>query len=685
MSGVISCRQCGCSEIDSDPARGDAVCTNCGYVLEESIIVSEVAFEEDGHGGSSAIGQFVSAESRGGGGISGAPTGFHSGVGKESREITLRSAKKKIVEVAQQLRLNQHCIDMAFNFFKMALHKQLTKGRKNSLTIAACVYMTCRIEGTPHLLIDFSDVVQMDVYALGRAYVQISRALYINIPAVDPCMYILRFAHKFELGDKTHDVAMTALRLVQRMKRDWIHLGRRPSGLCGAALLIAARLHNFSRTIHDIISVVKVHETTLRKRLIEFGETPSSSLTLDEFMSVDLEEEHDPPSFKAARIKDRDRLQRLLDEEVNDQFQQIQQKIEEELDKRRSKALKKRAEAALRINDTVVGSSGRETDDATRFIVESTMSAINEVIAPVNHGAHSDRPASPNVRDIDRMLMPPPSTVDENQLNQGLAIQQHLRLPSPVPDLTVTLPEESEDGELDLDGIDDNEIDAYLMTREEALKKKETWEKINADYIQQQKIKQEQLEKERLEGKPEKKKKKKQAKPKPTFQAKSANEAIKIMLMERKMSNKINYDVLRSLTSGVDGVEGLLSGNDEANVVSAEPITVIESGPVVPPARKRKLTESETEEKPIVASTSKKSKTVKIKTESKPSVADLKVGILEQPVVIEETSAEVVVESGPVNVEDFDDENESDVEEELSARQLLTQFRGEDEGDDDYY
>ncbi|CAL8111524.1 unnamed protein product [Orchesella dallaii] len=681
MSGVISCRQCGCSEIDSDPARGDAVCTNCGYVLEESIIVSEVAFEEDGHGGSSAIGQFVSAESRGGGGISGAPTGFHSGVGKESREITLRSAKKKIVEVAQQLRLNQHCIDMAFNFFKMALHKQLTKGRKNSLTIAACVYMTCRIEGTPHLLIDFSDVVQMDVYALGRAYVQISRALYINIPAVDPCMYILRFAHKFELGDKTHDVAMTALRLVQRMKRDWIHLGRRPSGLCGAALLISARLHNFSRTIHDIISVVKVHETTLRKRLIEFGETPSSSLTLDEFMSVDLEEEHDPPSFKAARQKDRDRLQRLLDEEVNDQFQQIQQKIEEELDKRRSKAIKKRAEAALRINDAI-GSSVNESDDATRFIVESTLSTINEVISPVNPGSHLECPASPNIRDIDRILMPPPSTGDENQ--GQIIIQQHLQLASPVPDLTGT-PDENDDGELDLDGIDDDEIDAYLMTREEALKKKETWEKINADYIQQQKIKQEQLEKERLEGKPEKKKKKKQAKPKPTFQAKSANEAIKIMLMERKMSNKINYDVLKTL-SGVDGAEGLLSGNEEASTASTEPVTVIESGPVVPPSRKRNLTESETEDKPAVASTSKKSKPVKIKTESKPSTVDLKVGIIEQePVVIEQGSAEVVVESGPVNVEDFEDENESEGEEELSARQLLTQFRGEDEGDDDYY
>jgi transcription factor IIIB subunit 2 len=46
-------------------------------------------------------------------------------------------------------------------------------------------------------------------------------------------------------------------------------------------------------------------------RLIEFGETPSSSLTLDEFMTVDLEEDQDPPSFKAARKKDRERLQKV--------------------------------------------------------------------------------------------------------------------------------------------------------------------------------------------------------------------------------------------------------------------------------------------------------------------------------------------------------------------------------------
>lgn len=42
---------------------------------------------------------------------------------------------------------------------------------------------------------------------------------------------------------------MIALRLVQRMKRDWIDVGRRPTGLCGAALLLAARFHNFNRLV----------------------------------------------------------------------------------------------------------------------------------------------------------------------------------------------------------------------------------------------------------------------------------------------------------------------------------------------------------------------------------------------------------------------------------------------------
>lgn len=70
-------------------------------------------------------------------------------------------------------------------------------------------------------------------------------------------------------------------------------------------------MHDFSRTPIDIVRIVKIHESTLRKRLIEFGETPSSALTLDEFMTVDLEAEQDPPAFKVARKRDKERLQKV--------------------------------------------------------------------------------------------------------------------------------------------------------------------------------------------------------------------------------------------------------------------------------------------------------------------------------------------------------------------------------------
>ena len=47
----------------------------------------------------------------------------YGGFGRESREITLENGKRRIKEVASQLGLNATCIDMAFNFYKMAVSR----------------------------------------------------------------------------------------------------------------------------------------------------------------------------------------------------------------------------------------------------------------------------------------------------------------------------------------------------------------------------------------------------------------------------------------------------------------------------------------------------------------------------------------------------------------------------------
>lgn len=91
------------------------------------------------------------------------------------------NAKKKIKTVANLLNLNSVCIDQAFGFYKMALNRRLTHGRKNSHVIAACVYMVCRLELTPHILLDLSDIMSVNVYSLGQTYLRLTSALSIKV------------------------------------------------------------------------------------------------------------------------------------------------------------------------------------------------------------------------------------------------------------------------------------------------------------------------------------------------------------------------------------------------------------------------------------------------------------------------------------------------------------------------
>jgi transcription factor IIIB subunit 2 len=109
-----------------------------------------------------------------------------------------------------------------------------------------------------------------------------------------------------EFEEKNYAVISDALRLVSRMDRDWIKLGRRPAGICAAgsihllnviALFIAARMNGMNRTIQEIVHVVKICGATLRKRLEEFGNTDSAALTVDMFTKVWLDSSKDPPCF----------------------------------------------------------------------------------------------------------------------------------------------------------------------------------------------------------------------------------------------------------------------------------------------------------------------------------------------------------------------------------------------------
>ena len=149
--------------------------------------------------------------------------------------------------------------------YTLAVEHRFTKGRKSMNVVAVCLYVACRQKETRNfMLIDFSDLLQVykcfpfifdllapfhpllfskvNVFELGHTYLQLVQTLNLRLPLVDPSHYISRFSALLEFGDETHTVATDAVRLVQRFDRDWMTRGRRPAGICGAALLLAARI-----------------------------------------------------------------------------------------------------------------------------------------------------------------------------------------------------------------------------------------------------------------------------------------------------------------------------------------------------------------------------------------------------------------------------------------------------------
>uniref|UniRef100_A0A4X1U0B1 Transcription factor IIIB 90 kDa subunit n=1 Tax=Sus scrofa TaxID=9823 RepID=A0A4X1U0B1_PIG len=467
-------------------------------------------------------------------------------------QTAVTDGRRQIHHLGNQLQLNQHCLDTAFNFFKMAVSKHLTRGRRMAHVIAACLYLVCRTEGTPHMLLDLSDLLQVNVYVLGKTFLLLARELCINAPAIDPCLYIPRFAHLLEFGDKNHEVSMTALRLLQRMKRDWMHTGRRPSGLCGAALLVAARMHDFRRTVKEVIGVVKVCESTLRKRLTEFEDTPTSQLTVDEFMKIDLEEECDPPSYTAGQRKLRMKeLERVLSkqlEEVEGEICSYQDAIEIELENSRPKA--KGALASLTKDGSAEDgtSSPFGEEDAEDEELEAAASHLNkdfyqELLGSGIPGS-SEAAGGPEggVRPpaLESLLGPLPTAAS---LGISDSIRECISSQSQDPK------DPSADGELDLSGIDDLEIDRYILNEAETRVKAELWMRENAEYLREQREKEARIAKERELGVYKEHKPKKSCKRREPIQASTAGEAIEKMLEQKKISSKINYSVLRDLDS----------------------------------------------------------------------------------------------------------------------------------------
>ncbi|KAL8816866.1 MAG: hypothetical protein Q9223_004202 [Gallowayella weberi] len=328
---ISVCTAKGCESTDLGEDNGYLVCQSCGTILQETNIVSDNTFIETSGGDSMRAGVTVSNDASRARVYD--PVGARIAGGMSSRELSEAHGRDAIREVAgHPLNIVQDLQGTAMQVYKLALANNFVQGRQTKSVAAVCLYIACRKskENNKWMLIDFADKCDINVFKLGMTFKALLAVLHLSAGDFGDLMpiheesLILRFAEQMGFGRMKQRIANEASRIVQRMKHDWISHGRRPAGICGAALLLAARMNNFRRTVREVVYIVKVAEVTVSKRLDEFKSTESSGLTVAQFRDPDLSPppQADPPAFKSkekakAKAKEKKRQKRLKKPNVN--------------------------------------------------------------------------------------------------------------------------------------------------------------------------------------------------------------------------------------------------------------------------------------------------------------------------------------------------------------------------------
>ncbi|KAH7915131.1 BRF1-domain-containing protein [Hygrophoropsis aurantiaca] len=549
------CSDCGGTVIEYDAAAGNGFCVKCGTVVEENTIVNEIAFGETSAGAAMVQGSYV-----GQGSTHARMNGpFGNRGSSESREQTIANASRKIQSFAAALRLSEVVSLAATRLYTLAVEHKFTKGRKSINVAAVCLYVACRQkESRNYMMIDFSDLLQVNVFELGHTYLQLVQTLNLKLPLVDPSHYISRFAALLEFGEETHKVATDAVRLVQRFDRDWVTRGRRPAGICGAALLLAARMNNFRRSVEEIVQVVKIADTTLKKRLEEFKRTPSGALTLADFRTVWLDEEMDPPAFTKGKEKEERERQEAAGNGKKPDKKKLKKgkrkRIESDESEGEGTGNRPPEQLPGPIIDPALFNQGilAGTVASTPLFYpeddEPLYANIDPSLRPIPHEQSSDPQLDSSATAIedtvDRVLAEEVATFLQN--TQGTVLSEALD--------EAEQRRQAQFSEVDeLQGLDEDELDRFILTGDEVKIKERVWVEINREYLEGIAAKGQQAETGASATK-SRKKRKTTNKPRDesTPSGNTAAESVRnLMKKNPKYSKRINYDALKDLF--VDG------------------------------------------------------------------------------------------------------------------------------------
>jgi len=266
----LSCVECG-GRLIQDHFHGEVVCTHCGLVNQEAMIVED--FQESI---SHENGNWFWGEKDGKGNTLSERRKHHlrnlkrldqSSQIKNGTERNLKISLQELRRMVTYLYLPEHIASTSALFYRFAVIQKLTVGRNAEDFLAASLYCACLKSHHPLTLAELLTSLErmgwhFSQKKVGKAVKLLKRELHLKAAPPTPQLLISRFCSRLQLDKeiekKTRDI------LFQIQKKEL--LDGRPGGIAAAAIYIASHLCGKKVSQKHLAQVAGVTDNTLRSQ-----------------------------------------------------------------------------------------------------------------------------------------------------------------------------------------------------------------------------------------------------------------------------------------------------------------------------------------------------------------------------------------------------------------------------------
>jgi transcription initiation factor TFIIB len=291
MSAKLQC-ECGNTEIITDPATGEQICTACGTVLNEKILDHGPewrAFNPEQTESLTRVGAPLTPLIHDNGLSTTISWKSQDATGRsltqderqrqfrlrkwqrrtsasDSTQRNLTQALSELTRIADELNLPQNTRETAAMIYRKAVKEGLIKGRTIQSVVASAIYMACRQCQVIRSLDDIARAATITRKEAARNYRHLYKQLQPEVPPVDKDNLITKYVNLLRIGGQTEQLCR---RIMDQASEQRLTIGRAPEGITAAALYISCKINQEDRTQGEIAKAAQITEVTIRNRYKE--------------------------------------------------------------------------------------------------------------------------------------------------------------------------------------------------------------------------------------------------------------------------------------------------------------------------------------------------------------------------------------------------------------------------------